>query len=332
MKNSPGNHSSGLHEDGKKKTPQKEPIDKAGLETKTQMRKRLKEGVKYNGRVQLQGTIENPTEIGQRGAPLPDDEIDRLIEEISEIKHLLFCRLLLSHANLFPAAVQANSVEEFLNDKEVHDSDLRDLCLKMENPGLQEVRDACADLMRSEEEEDEVKDEDRQDEFGIENRPDEARQPRYARRHKKMPEFWNSKRSKELQKRDEKKREIMNQGADGSNGTYIDFGAFDDATEDRGKKMRVKICGKLIYNYPSEKAMNRGGWLHFCIIAKESSLLNSVSLCRHWDEFFELNILAVYQFFPAANWLDWTKDRLKQQLVQLVSAFMILQLQGGFEG
>ncbi len=92
----------------------------------------------------------------------------------------------------------------------------------------------------------------------------------------------------------------MDQGT-GSSGAYIDFGTFADETEDRGKKMRIKVCGKVIYNYPSEKAMNRGGWLHFCIIANDSNLFDAVNLCRHWDEFFELNILAVYQFFPAAN-------------------------------
>jgi hypothetical protein len=53
---------------------------------------------------------------------------------------------LLGHAALLPAALRANGVEEFLADDEVTASDLRDLCLKMENPGLQEIRDSCADL------------------------------------------------------------------------------------------------------------------------------------------------------------------------------------------
>ena len=53
---------------------------------------------------------------------------------------------------MLPAAIRPNLVEEFLNDREVHDSDLRDLCPEMESPKLQEVRDACADLVRGEEE------------------------------------------------------------------------------------------------------------------------------------------------------------------------------------
>jgi len=60
----------------------------------------------------------------------------------------LFCRLLLSHATLLPAVLKANSVEEFLNDQEISTTDLRDLCLRMEKPDLQDIRDTCADLAR----------------------------------------------------------------------------------------------------------------------------------------------------------------------------------------
>jgi hypothetical protein len=77
-----------------------------------------------------------------------------LLGEISVIKHLLFCRLLLGHATLLPAALRANNVQDFLAEEEVTSSSLRDICLKMENPGLQEIRDACADLFRPEEESD----------------------------------------------------------------------------------------------------------------------------------------------------------------------------------
>lgn len=314
------NNSKKIHGSGKKRSPNKDLLDKTNLDTKAQMRKRLKEGVEYaHGATLVRGTIENPVELSHRSAPLPEAEIDRLLEEVSEIKHLLFCRLLLSHASLFPAAVRANSVEEFLNDKEVHDSDLRDICLAMENPGLQEVRDACADLIRGDEEEPMEKCDEKEEEVRKDDQTDRTWRLPPTRRRNNLPEVWNSKRSKQLQKREEQKRKIMDQGT-GSSGTYIDFGTFDDETEDRGKKMRVKICGKVIYNYPSEKAMNRGGWLHFCIIAKDSNLFDAVNLCRHWDEFFELNILAVFQFFPAANWLDWIRDRFKEQFLQLASS------------
>jgi len=318
--NTTPNNSRTVHASGKKKSPNKGSVDKTNLDTKAQMRKRLGEGVEYaHGAMLVRGTIENPVELSHKSAPLPDSEIDRLLEEISEIKHLLFCRLLLSHASLFPAAIRANSVEEFLNDKEVHDSDLRDLCLAMENPGLQEVRDACADLIRGEEEESMETDDGKEDQSGENDKTDTTWRLPSTRRRNNLPEVWNSKRSKQLQKREQQKRKIMDQGT-GSSGAYIDFGTFADETEDRGKKMRIKVCGKVIYNYPSEKAMNRGGWLHFCIIANDSNLFDAVNLCRHWDEFFELNILAVYQFFPAANWLEYIGDRLKVQFLQLASS------------
>jgi hypothetical protein len=77
--------------------------------------------------------------------------------QVSDIKYLLFCRLLLGHATLLPAALRVNSVEEFLADDGVSTSALRDICLKMERPGLQEIRDACADLFRfDEEDEDDI--------------------------------------------------------------------------------------------------------------------------------------------------------------------------------
>ena len=134
---------------GAKTGKMKEPLKQTGMETKSQMRKRLKNGIEYHhgAGVLLKGTIENPIEVADKNAPLPDDEIDKLLEEIIEIKHLLFCRLLLSHASLLPAAIRANNVDELLADEDINISDLRDLCLKMENPELQEVRDACADLV-----------------------------------------------------------------------------------------------------------------------------------------------------------------------------------------
>lgn len=117
--------------------------DRPGVETQSQMRKRLKDGTLYpqGASVLVRGTPSNPIELANKTPPLPDDEIDVLLEDVSEIKHLLLCRLLLSHASLLSAAVRADSVEELLNNADVKDADLRDLCLKMEHPEPQEVRD-----------------------------------------------------------------------------------------------------------------------------------------------------------------------------------------------
>ena len=91
--------------------------------------------------------------------------------------------------------------------------------------------------------------------------------------------------------------------------TLIDFGELDDEGKFRSKKMRVKICGRYVYSYPSERAISRGGWLQFCLIAKDSRLHDAIMLCRHWDEFYDLNIVANFQYFLAANWLIWKGDR-----------------------
>lgn len=121
------------------------------------MRKRLKEGIKlnYSKGFHVTGTIDSPIELKDKAAPYPDEEIDRLLEHVAEIKHLLLCRLLLSHATVLPAAIRASSVDEFLINSEVTDTDLQDLALKMDNLELQEIRNACADLGRGEKKDEE---------------------------------------------------------------------------------------------------------------------------------------------------------------------------------
>jgi len=92
--------------------------------------------------------------------------------------------------------------------------------------------------------------------------------------------------------------------------------------------------GKYMYNFRSEKSLGRGGWYHFAVIAKDSDLydvsvpnlimkivltvLQAIELCRNWNEFFELNILCVHHYFPAAKWTVWVGDLLRQQLLTLV--------------
>ena len=311
-------------------------LDKAAHDTASQVRRRLKEGVKlsYTSGMHVAGTIDNPVELRDRTATFPDEEIDELLQDMAEVKHLLFCRLLLAHATVLPAAVEANDVESFLDNKDVTDTDLRDLAIKMDNPGLQEIRDACADLGRGEEEEDDEdeggspKEDSEVDKLAAEMRRtrvfEEMKRLRRKKiqQNKQLPETWAPEREKQthhhkmLQQRFEDQSNPEDKGK-----TWIDFGKLDDEGKFKSKKLRVKICGRYIYNYPSEKAISRGGWLHFCLIAKDSDLHDAIKLCRHWDEFFDLNILANFQYFPAANWLRWKGDRLRQQLLQLVGSF-----------
>ena len=316
-------------------------LDKTAHDTASQVRRRLKEGVKlsYASGMHVAGTIDNPVELKDRTAPFPDEDIDELLQDMAEVKHLLFCRLVLAHATVLPAAVKANNVEEFLNNKEVTDTDLRDLAIKMDNPGLQEIRDACADLGRGEEEDDEDEGESAKDNLDVEELATKVRKTRVfeqmkrfrqkgIRQNQKLPESWTAEREKQthyhkmLQQRFEDQSNPEDKGK-----TWIDFGDIDDEGRFKSRKLRIKVCGRYIYNYPSEKAINRGGWLQFCLIAKDSDLHDAIKLCRHWDEFFDLNILANFQYFPAANWLRWKGDRLRQQLLQLVRSSIIHRCQ-----
>ena len=284
------------------------------------MRKRLQHGSEYKheyGPVALlvKGTIENPTFLTKTFS-LPDDEIDRLLEEVSEIKHLLFCRLLLSYAALLPVALRANSVEEFLNDEEVSEAYLRDLCLKMEQPRLEDIRNACADLLRSGQQlEEDSGSEDGNEELENEYNAAESVFPRRTRPGA-LPKSWSSKREKKLRQQRKAGKSLVKEPLGGQE--VIDFGVIEDAKH-QSKKIRVKICGRMISKDPSKKAMTRGGWFHFCIIAKDSNLYDAIQLCRDWDEFFELNVLAIFHYFPAANWLSWVGDKLRQQYLQLVN-------------
>lgn len=298
---------------------------KTGSESKSQMRQRLQKGTKYvrGPGIYFPGTVELPVGTMDGSAPLPDDVIDQLLEEITEIKQLLLCRIILSHASVLPAALRAGSVEDFLADEEINLADLKAICLKMENPQWQEVRDACADLFRGDEEErEEVKKDDVTDQatiIGTKGALKPRFLPNWRRGAKKSLPVWPSTQEQSLRKQRQRRQKILDKSGEESQGQLIDFGAYQDETEQLGRKVRIRLCGRSIYNYPSEKAMNRGGWLHFSIIAKDSALSDAVTLCRHWDEFLELCTLTVFQFFPAGNWMEWVGDRLNQQLLRLVS-------------
>ncbi|KAF2808929.1 uncharacterized protein BDZ99DRAFT_444814 [Mytilinidion resinicola] len=288
------------------------------METQAQIRSRLREGVKYYREkgMYIAGTIDSPLKLIEKSAPMPDNEIDRLLQDIAQIKTLLFCRLLLSHAKLLPVALRVDSIEEFLNDAEVTLEDLRDLCLKVEQPALQEVRDACADFARGDEEEGSQEDDNTVEEEGDEDETSYGYRPRKVAKRDRLGvgHVYQTKREKAMIKKRQEDQKIS--GLDDP-GAFIDFGIITDEGKFSKKKMRIKICGHYIHNYPSEKAMSRGGWFHFCVIAKDSDLFDAITLCRHWDEFYELNVLATYHYFPGTNWMTWVGDRLRNQLMTL---------------
>lgn len=271
--------------------------DKKNIETEQEMRKRLSRGEKkiYDSSWgwQLVGTFERPHETHERTAPMTNDEIESLVKDIREIKLLLFCRLLLAQASLLPAALRASSVEEFLNDANVAESDLRDLCIKVEEPTLQVIRDACADFARGDEADEDMTDVDDADDDELDCETFEDMlddNTRYKHLHTKdwLREQMTAKEEKRLGQKKTKAR-----------------------------KIKVTICGKTIWNHASEKAMSRDGWLQFSVIAKDCDLADSVKLCRNWAEFSDLNLLALWDYFPTVKWSSWASNKFVQQLQEL---------------
>ncbi|KAL7944080.1 hypothetical protein V8C42DRAFT_96105 [Trichoderma barbatum] len=274
--------------------------DKNNIETEQQMRKRLSQGVDKKMEnvwgIQLLGTLENPYETFTRTAPMTDDEIESSIRDIREIKLLLFCRLLLAQASMLPAALRAGSVEELLNDAEVVDSDLRDICLKLEDPSLQQIRDACADFARRDDADEDGGNKSEDEESDSEDDGEAfddmmGDHDRYSHLH---TDEWFFKELIDRQEPAESRRIIV-----------------------PSKKSRVTICGKSVWNHASEKAMSRDGWLQFSIIAKDCDLKHAIQLCRNWAEFSDLNLLTLWQYFPASNWASWGNNKMIQQLHEL---------------
>ncbi|KAK6075005.1 hypothetical protein SCUP234_08004 [Seiridium cupressi] len=97
------------------------------------------------------------------------------------------------------------------------------------------------------------------------------------------------------------------------------FGPGQKKKEAKQQRIKIRLCGKSIWNYSSEKSMFQDGWLQFSIMTKDCDLRNAIQLCRNWDEFSEVNMLTIWQSFPAPDWVSWGDDRLTQQLHGLVS-------------
>ncbi|KAK4944844.1 hypothetical protein LTR10_015763 [Elasticomyces elasticus] len=302
------------------KRPEDEP-DMAETESRQEMRSRLLQGTKVVGGRLIFVAMDGTKRILERMPPMSLLEVDRLTMEIAEIKTYLFCRMLLRSAVLLPAAMQANSLEEFFESPELKAQDLRDLCLKLEQPSLQDIRDACADYFRTDEGPDaedtagEFKEEDEDnssDDEMVAAPPDRRR----GKHH--LPKIWRSKREVALRSATEDQVQMidmfekMNRSGE-EQGTRIDFGTIDDAGNLRKSKMRVKICGHYIYNYPSKGSLNRGGWLQFSILARNCSLYKAAELCKSWDEFYELNLLALYFYFPNPEWFSGVSENFVQR-------------------
>ncbi|KAK4095743.1 hypothetical protein N658DRAFT_511804 [Parathielavia hyrcaniae] len=287
------------------RNPELEP-NKARIESKEEIRKRLREGVKkdyshVNGPL-IVGTANNPHELVDRSAPIKDQDISELIADITEIKMFLFCRQAMSHPALLPAALRANSVEEFLSDPAIADSDLRDLCLQVEQPTYEALRDACADFARGDEPDDDGTD---HNDDKVDLRP-AAEYIRDQIRYDDLgPDFLIRALGALYRESNLSRKQLLDAVAIGGGATGGE------------RKMKVRICGRTVWNYASQKSMARAGWLHFSIMAKDCEFQDAISLCRNWDEFFELHILTLWQYFPASKWTGWSGNYLSEELTQM---------------
>jgi len=211
------------------------------MESKKQMRERLRRPVKYQRPSGwYMADSESKAYIDPQCPPVPDDEIEQLLDEVAEVKHFLFCRLLLSHASLLPIALQADSVEQFLANDQVTQEHLRDLALNLERPRLQDVRDACADFIRGEENGDAEDDEPSANE--VEKKSETKKKPgKYDfkfRGKPRMPEKYQTKREKERDKKPFPTKDLF--GPDEGEG-ILDFGKVTNESDYEGGKMRIKI-------------------------------------------------------------------------------------------
>jgi hypothetical protein len=282
------------------------------METKEQMRERLRTPVRFE-RVAGYYVHDSERFVDPRTTPvLPNDEIEQLLDEIGEIKNLLFCRLLLASSALLPIAIQANSIEQFLQKEDVTREHLRDLCLKLERPSLQDVRDACADFIRERDGADgpEVPKDLIEDPFQGDITDDIMLQiHNNSGQRSVVMNRYRTKHERATKKKAQQQPPELEQNG------LIDFGDAFGENEFTQKRIKIRVCGRDMYNYRSEQALNRSGWFHFSIIAKDSNLADAVALCRNWDEFFELNILTTYHYFLAPKWTKFIRDAHRQQLV-----------------
>lgn len=294
-------------------------------ENRSEMLQRMTEGTKIKG-----GKLESQAPNGfrivsDRMPAIPTTEAARLVDEISEIKYFLLCRLLLKDAVLLPAAQKASSLSDFFNDPEVKTQDLRDLSLKIEEPQLQDIRDACADFYRLDDEESD----DGGEESSVESEDESEEEPvkQDPRIKHPLPEIWLSKKEKELRRTGSENAASRKAMAESLQpqlgeepGARIQFGQNDDHNDSKQANLRVKIFGRTIYNYPKKGSMSRRGWFHFSLIAKDCSVWTSIELCKSWDEFLELSILSLRLYFPSPQWAEWEGDMVRSQFLQFVSA------------
>lgn len=80
-------------------------------DTRSQIRERLRNGIDlpYATGFHIAGNVDSPVETHDKTAPVPSNEIDQLLTDMAEIRHLTVCCLWLLHAEVLPAAAASTN-------------------------------------------------------------------------------------------------------------------------------------------------------------------------------------------------------------------------------
>ncbi|KAK4043839.1 hypothetical protein C8A01DRAFT_43217 [Parachaetomium inaequale] len=264
----------------KKKKSKVSPPSKAKIERRDEVRARLREGVEKD-----YSHANGPMLVGT--AQNPPELFNRSApvgeEDVSDlIADITEIKMLLSCRQIMthPALLPAA-----LRAKS--DSDLP-------------LRDACADFVRGDEPDD--------DDEGSADKKVDLRPAAEYLRHRLLyddlePDFLMRALGALYRESKPSAKELLDAVANGGN--------------PENTRMTVRICGRTIWNHASQGSMARAGWLHFSVMARDCSFQDAIGLCRNWDEFFELNLLALWQYFPASKWTGWSGNSLTEELTQL---------------
>ncbi|KAF8541101.1 hypothetical protein BDD12DRAFT_539426 [Trichophaea hybrida] len=227
-------------------------------------------------------------ERGVKSYNLKDREksLAQVRRESNAIREYLLIRLITKNPALLGVALESGSINEFLHNPQVRNTDLRDLVLGLSNPPLQNIRDACADYWAGVALEKEAATIANQEEItGIS--PTKGKGKQLAIRNSPPGKTSTPKKSRKYITIDGEKIPIS-----------------DPATQDQNDivvlEERVKVCGRWIYNYPHERRLPRRGWFQFAMLTG-CNLWKAIELCNSWDEFYELNILSLQGYFVGTN-------------------------------
>ncbi|KAI5781498.1 hypothetical protein EDC01DRAFT_240704 [Geopyxis carbonaria] len=200
---------------------------------------------------------------------------DNLRQQVRSIREFMFLRLVIAKPSMFSAALESKSIEDFLRKDSVKNTDLRDLALALSRSSMAQIRNACSDYWLNE---------------IMKNQPIEQvpKEPSSSKRPKKnskavaklgrmkLASAFTKRHPRTTPKQKPKDKKLV---------------------KENHSHDRVKVCGRWLHNYPAHARLPRRGWFQFGIVAPNLSWPTALSLCKSWDEAYELNTLSLMGYF-----------------------------------